>query len=63
MPDEWEKQVGLNPNDAADATKDMNGDGYTNIEKYINGIDPAQKIDWRNPKNNVDVLAKKGKLM
>jgi len=63
MPDEWEKRYGLNPNDPTDANKDMNGDGYTNIEKYINGIDPAQKVDWRNPKNNVDVLAKKGTLL
>jgi hypothetical protein len=38
MPDEWEKKNGLNPKDAGDATKDMTGDGYTNIEKYINGL-------------------------
>jgi hypothetical protein len=62
MPDEWEKKYGLNPNDASDANKDLNGDGYTNIEKYINGIDPkAPKVDWRDPKNNVDVLSKKFK--
>jgi len=62
MPDAWEQKYGLNPNDPADANKDLNGDGYTNIEKYINGIDPTQKVDWRNPANNVDVLAKKGGL-
>ena len=38
MPDEWEKAHGLNPRDASDANGDFNGDGYTNIEKYINGI-------------------------
>ena len=38
MPDEWERQHGLNPNDPTDANGDMTGDGYTNIEKYINGI-------------------------
>jgi hypothetical protein len=54
MPDEWEKKVGLNPNDASDAAKDLSGDGYTNIEKYINGIDPAKKTDWKDLKNNVD---------
>jgi hypothetical protein len=59
MPDEWEKAYGLNPNDAADAIKDMNGDGYTNIEKYINGISPKKKVDWRNDKNNFDTLEKK----
>jgi hypothetical protein len=56
MPDEWETRYGLNPNDATDAAKDMNGDGYTNIEKYIYGIDPTKKIDWSDPKNNVDPL-------
>ena len=39
IPDEWEIKYGLNPNDPSDANQDMNGDGYTNIEKYINGID------------------------
>ncbi len=63
MPDAWEKKYGLNPNDPSDANKDMSGDGYTNIEKYINGIDPTKKVDWKDPKNNVDVLAKKGKLL
>ena len=38
MPDAWEKAHGLNPNDPTDANGDMNGDGYTNIETYINSI-------------------------
>ncbi|MDR0541299.1 MAG: thrombospondin type 3 repeat-containing protein [Dysgonamonadaceae bacterium] len=56
MPDAWEKKYGLNPNDPSDALLDMNGDGYTNIEKYINGIDPAKKVDWTKPENNRDTL-------
>jgi len=63
MPDEWEnkyKKLGLDPNDPSDAIKDCNGDGYTNIEKYINGIDPTKKVDWKDLKNNVDTLTKKG---
>ncbi|MBR2114238.1 MAG: polysaccharide lyase, partial [Prevotella sp.] len=63
MPDEWETRYGLNPNNAGDANGDCNGDGYTNIEKYINGIDPSTKTDWRNMNNNYDTLAAKGKLM
>lgn len=59
MPDVWELKYGLNPNDASDAIKDCNGDGYTNIEKYINGIDPTKKTDWTNLKNNQDTLAKR----
>ncbi|MDR0541226.1 MAG: polysaccharide lyase [Dysgonamonadaceae bacterium] len=62
MPDEWEKKYGLNPNDPSDAVLDMNGDGYTNIEKYINGIDPAKKVDWTKPENNYDTLAGKKSL-
>lgn len=56
IPDAWEKAHGLNPNDPSDANKDMNGDGYTNIEKYFNGIDPSRKIDWSIPENNTDTL-------
>ena len=63
MPDEWEKANGLNPNNPADATQDCNGDGYTNIEKYINAIPTQSKVDWRNLNNNYDTLAAKGRLM
>lgn len=63
MPDEWELQYGLDPNDPSDAVKDCSGDGYTNIEKYINGIDPTRKIDWTDLMNNRDTLAEKGRLM
>ena len=62
MPDDWEIKHGLNPKDPSDANGDLNGDGYTNIEKYINGIDPSQKIDWKNPENNHDTLAGKKSL-
>lgn len=60
MPDAWEKKYKLNPNDPSDANGDINGDGYTNIEKYINGIDPTKKVDWTDLKNNFDTLAKNG---
>ena len=55
MPDDWEKKYGLNPNDASDANKDLNVDGYTNIEDFINGLNPGgKKVDWTDLKNNVD---------
>lgn len=38
MPDDWERKCGLNPKDAADGNKDLNGDGYTNLEKYLNNL-------------------------
>jgi hypothetical protein len=63
MPDRWEIKYGLDPYNAADAVLDCNGDGYTNIEKYINGMNPKKKIDWKQAKNNYDTLAqKKGDL-
>ncbi len=37
MDDAWEKRNGLNPNNADDRNK-VGGDGYTMLEKYINGI-------------------------
>ena len=40
MPDEWEKRFGLDPNNPADAAQDADGDGYTNLEEYLNGTDP-----------------------
>ncbi|MDR1610457.1 MAG: polysaccharide lyase [Candidatus Symbiothrix sp.] len=63
MPDDWEKKYGLNPDDPSDAVKDLNGDGYTNIEKYINGIDPVRKTDWTKPENNKDTLFGKKSLI
>lgn len=55
MPDAWETAHGLNPRDPADAAADANGDGYTNIEKFLHGLDPrAAKIDWNDPRHNVD---------
>ncbi|MCB1094715.1 MAG: pectate lyase [Verrucomicrobiae bacterium] len=36
MPDDWETEKGLNPNDASDGNK-IGDDGYTMLELYING--------------------------
>ena len=37
MPDEWETLQGLDPSNAADGPSDPDGDGYTNVETYLNG--------------------------
>lgn len=37
MPDEWERENGLDPNNADDRNRAAK-DGYTMLEKYINGI-------------------------
>lgn len=40
MPDNWEHRRGLNPTDPTDGNGDLDGDGYTNLEEYINTIRP-----------------------
>lgn len=42
MPDAWEKLHGLDADDAADTVGDSDGDGYTNLEEYLNGTDPRR---------------------
>jgi len=55
MPDDWEVAHGLNPHDPSDASADSNGDGYTNIESFLWGIDPREpKVDWTDLRNNFD---------
>ncbi len=38
MPDAWEKAHALNATDPADGPKDRDGDGYTNVEEYLNSL-------------------------
>lgn len=41
LPDAWETSHGLDPNTMTDPNIDAEGDGYTLIEEYLNGTDPA----------------------
>jgi hypothetical protein len=56
IPAWWKTQYGLNPNDPSLASKDLKGDGYTIIEKYLNGLDPTKKIVWEDPNSNLNTL-------
>jgi hypothetical protein len=38
MADRWELSVGLNPDLADDQKQDRDGDGYTNLEEYLNSL-------------------------
>lgn len=38
MPDAWELAQGLNPRDASDATRVDPASGYTQLERYLNGL-------------------------
>jgi pectate lyase len=40
IPGAWEKMHGLNPADSADRNRDTDGDGYTNLEEYLNSLVP-----------------------
>ncbi|MEK9159567.1 MAG: hypothetical protein AAB383_02445 [Patescibacteria group bacterium] len=49
MPNEWEEAYGLNPNDASDASIDLDRDGLTSLEEYTLGTDPL------NPDTDGDI--------
>ncbi len=60
MPDSFEKSHGMNPN-SNDASDDHNGNGYTNIEEYINALidgntieDPIDPVDEEDPSQRED---------
>jgi hypothetical protein len=52
----WKQKYHLDWKDAMLASKDLDGDGYTVIEKYLNGLAPGKKIDWNEPKANENTL-------
>ncbi|PRY52848.1 pectate lyase [Arcticibacter pallidicorallinus] len=57
MPDEWERKYKLDPKNPNDGAMDADGDGYTNVEEYLNGTNPQEKINYRNLGNNVDTIS------
>jgi hypothetical protein len=38
MPDDWETDHGLDPSDASDGNRDLDGNGYTNVEEYLHWL-------------------------
>ncbi len=57
MPDYWENQYGLNPNDAMDAAQDPDIDGFTNLQEYRNGTSP---IAWDRMKSDYSSISVPG---
>ncbi|MFT3780596.1 MAG: hypothetical protein QM790_01185 [Nibricoccus sp.] len=56
IPLSWKNKFGLDVHDKELASKDLQGDGYTVIEKYLAGLDPTKKINWSDPHSNVNGL-------
>ena len=48
IPNTWEKSHGLDPKDPADRNADKDGNGYTNLEEYLNSLVPDMIEVMRN---------------
>ena len=56
IPLSWKREYHLDVNDASLAQKDLLGDGYTVMDKYLDGLSPTEKIDWSDPRSNANTL-------
>ena len=53
MPDAWENRLGLDPQDPADRNGDVTGNGYTNLEDYLNEL--AGDIRLPQPRDSANL--------
>jgi hypothetical protein len=53
MPDEWERSFGLDPHHPADRNGDVTGNGYTNLEDYLNEL--AGDIRLSRPRSSASL--------
>lgn len=54
MPNFWEEEMGLDPNNSSDRNDDYDSDGYTNLEEYLNYIGAfaaVESIKWDGEKS------------
>jgi pectate lyase len=49
MDDGWEERNGLDPSNSADHAGDLDRDGYTNLEEFLNETDPNHAFGWIDP--------------
>ncbi|MDM8538125.1 hypothetical protein QUF70_15340, partial [Desulfobacterales bacterium HSG17] len=52
MPDDWENKYGLDMNDPADADKDSDGDGISNLEEFTANSDPSVNLAPVEPESD-----------
>jgi pectate lyase len=57
MPNAWETEHQLNPMSDADGPADADRDGYANVEEFLNGTDPTERVDYTNLGNNNDTIS------
>ena len=62
MPDNWEKKYGFDRNDPSDASRDTDGNGYTNIEEFLNGTNPLLEEELQHAANLIKSEQCIGKL-
>ncbi len=56
MPDSWEDDMGLDKNDPADRNGDDSGNGYTNLEEYLNALVDSFEYILRPAEVAVDTI-------
>lgn len=56
MPDQWEDDMGLNKTDDTDRNGDLDSDGYTNLEAYLNELVEAHQFILRPVQLVVDTV-------
>jgi pectate lyase len=56
MPDEWEEAVCLDSEDASDRNSDRDGDGYTNLEEYLNWLPLGEPMPANTDINCDDIV-------
>ncbi|NLB65727.1 MAG: hypothetical protein GX803_04570 [Lentisphaerae bacterium] len=49
IPDSVELELGLDPQNPADAHEDLDGDGFTNLEEFLAGTDPRDPQSMPDP--------------
>lgn len=57
MPDAWETAWGSDANDDSDGYADFDGDGYTNLEEYLNDTNPRDIVTPRCSSPHVPLSA------
>ena len=56
MPDEWELQHGMNPNDPSDAILDQDNDGKSALQEFEDGTYPVPDTDGDGIRDEIDLF-------